>query len=101
MTEKETEAAKVLELYISTSCKDTLESFDLAYRSATRAVDKAATVLANGCAAWHDDPKGDPEGHAAHHAPADEQFPVEARTAVVMMLFERCERVRQEDIVNA
>ncbi len=93
------EAAEVLELY-ATNDQATMEAFDLAFRQAARVVDTAARVLAKARADWHDDPEGDPEGHAEHHAPADEQFSTEARAAVVVELFERCERVRQENIVN-
>jgi hypothetical protein len=95
------EPAEALELYITTSDKHTLDRFDFAFRYASAAVDQAAHALAKARADWHDDPEGDPEGHAEHHAPADEQFPREARAAVVMELFKRCERVRQENILNA
>ena len=95
------EAADELELVIRTSDKHTLDALDFAFRHAGYAVEHAARALAKARAAWHDDPEGDPEGHAEHHAPSDEQFPPEARAAVVMALFERCERIRQENIINA
>ncbi len=95
------EAADVLELYITTSDKKALDALDFAFRHASHAVDYAARVLAKARGIWHDDPEGDPEGHAEHHAPWAEQFDVEARAAVVVALFERCERIRQENIVNA
>lgn len=101
MNTKEKEAADALELYITTSDKETLDSLACAFRQAGRAVDRAARVLAKARADWHDDPEGDPEGYAEHHAPADEQFNVEARAAVVVALFEDCERIRQENIINA
>ncbi len=95
------EAAAILELYITTSDRNTLDAFDFDFRHASRTVDRAAKALAKDRADWHDDPEGDPEGHAEHHAPADEQFSTEARAAVVVALFERCERVRQENVINA
>jgi hypothetical protein len=95
------EQADVLELYITTSDRRTLEASEFAFRHVTQAVDYAARVLAKARAQWHDDPEGDPEGHAEHHAAADEQFTAEARALVVMELFARCERIRQENIANA
>lgn len=94
------EAAETLDLYITTSDKKTLDAFDFAFRHASRAVDSAARTLAKVRADWHDDPEGDPEGHAEHHAPAAVQFDTDARAAVVVALFERCERIRQENILN-
>lgn len=93
------EAADTLELH-ATNDRRTLDSLDTAFRIAGRAVDRAAHELARAFADWHDDPEGDPEGYAEHHAPADEQFTVEARAAVVVELFKRCERIRQENILN-
>ncbi len=101
MTRDTKTAAEELELFITTSDQATLAALDFAFCEAAAAVDHAAWTLANIRAGWHDDPKGDPEGHAEHHAPPLEQFDTEARAAVVMALFERCERVRQENIVNA
>lgn len=94
------EQADSLELYITTSDKRTLDAFDFAFRHVSRVVDSAARELAKFNAAWHDDPTGDPEGHAKMTAPAIEQFTPEARAAVVMALLKRCERVRQENIIN-
>ena len=94
------EAADTLELYITTSDQRTLTTFEIAFLAASRAVDRAARALAKDRADWHDDPEGDPEGHAEYHAPADEQFATEARAAVVVALFERCERIRQENLLN-
>lgn len=51
-------------------------------------INRHANVLAKENANWHDDPNGDPEGHAAMHAPAHIQFPPEVRRAVAMELFE-------------
>ena len=95
------QATETLELYITTSDQRTLCAFEFAFRHASRAVDNAAHVLADHRAKWHDDPEGDPEGHAEHHAPAFEQFDDEARAAVVVALLERCERIRQENIINS
>lgn len=95
------ETAEVLELYITTSDRVTLETFDFAFRHASRAVDQAARTLAKHRADWHDDPEGDPEGHAEYHAAWNQQFDSEARAAVVVALFERCERIRCENIANA
>lgn len=95
------EAADALELYITTSDRRTLDAFDFAFRHASHAVDNAAHALAKARADWHDDPEGDPEGYAKYHTPADEQFNAEARAAVVVELFRRCERIRQENIINA
>ena len=100
MTRNTKTAADELELYITTSDQATLAAFDFAFLEASKAVDQAAEVLAETRGAWHDDPLGDPKGFAEHHAPPLEQFDTEARAAVVMALFERCERVRQENIVN-
>jgi hypothetical protein len=95
------EQADTLELYITTSDRRTLDAADFAFRHVSQAVDNAARYLAAERAKWHDDPTGDPEGHAEHHAPADEQFNAEARALVVMEMFARCERIRQENIINA
>lgn len=95
------DALAALELYITTSDKRTLDAFDFAFRHTSLAVDNAARDLAKQRAAWHDDPEGDPEGYAEHHLPWNEQFDDEARAAVVVALFERCERIRQENIINA
>ena len=95
------EAAESLELYITCSDKRTLDAADFAFRHLSAAVDNAARVLAKARADWHDDPEGDPEGYAEHHAPWAEQFDPEARAAVVVALLERCERIRQENILNA
>lgn len=95
------DAFAALELYITTSDKRTLDAVDFAFRHVSRAVDSAARSLAKQRADWHDDPEGDPEGHAEHHAPWNEQFDDEARAAVVVALFERCERIRQENILNS
>lgn len=94
------EAAEALELYITTSDRHTLATFDFAFRHASIAVNVSAKALAKARAEWHDDPHGDPAGHAEHHAKWDEQFDAEARAAVVVALFERCERIRQENILN-
>ena len=51
-------------------------------------VDSKAIALARERAEWHDDPKGDPQGHAESHAPADKQFPEELRKAVALELVE-------------
>lgn len=93
------EAAEALELYITTSDKRTLGTAEFAFRHLSRAVDNAARSLAKARAAWHDDPKAD--DHVDFHAPAFEQFPDNARAAVVVALLERCERIRQENIINA
>lgn len=95
------EAADTLELYITTSDQRALNTFDFAFNHASQAVDQSARELAKSRAEWHDDPEGDPEGHAEHHAPWKEQFNDEARAAVVVELFGRCERIRQENIINA
>jgi hypothetical protein len=95
------ERAAALELYITTSDKRTLDAADFAFRHVSQAVDLAARVLAKARADWHDDPEHDPEGYAEHHAPAFEQFDDEARAAVVVALFERCERIRRENLLNA
>lgn len=95
------EQTDTLELYITTSDKRTVDAADFAFRHVARAVDRAARELAKHRAEWHDDPEGDPEGYAEHHAPDDEQFTAEARAAVVVALFERCERIRQENIINS
>lgn len=100
MNAKQKQQADALELYITTSDRRTLEAFDFAFRHASRAVDSAANALAKAQSDWHDDPEGDPEGYAAMHAPAIEQFTPEARAAVVVALFQRCERVRLENIAN-
>ena len=94
------EAADTLELYITTSDQKTLEAADFAFRHVSLAVDRAAIDLARHRAQWHDDPDGDPEGYAEYHAPWDEQFDTGARAAVVVALLERCERVRQENLLN-
>ena len=94
------EAADRLELVITTSDPVTLKTFEFAFRRASAAVDRAARKLARDRAEWHDDPEGDPKGHAEHHAPWAVQFPPEARAAVVVELFARCERVRQENLLN-
>lgn len=98
---KTKDAAKTLELYITTSDKETLDALDFAFRQALHAVDSAARTLAKHRANWHDDPEGDPEGHAEYHAPADEQFPPDTRALVVLALFRNCERIRRENIQNA
>lgn len=94
------EQADALELYITTSDKRVLDRCDFAFKHASRAVDLASQDLADSRAEWHDDPDGDPKGYAEHHAPAGDQFDAEARAAVVVALFERCERIRQENILN-
>jgi hypothetical protein len=94
------QAADELELYITSSDKRTLAVADFAFRHVAAAVDRAARALAKIRADWHDDPSGDPQGHAEFHAPASKQFPPEARAAVVVALFERCERIRQENLLN-
>lgn len=93
------DAADALELYITTSDKRTLDTADFAFRHLSQAVDQAARVLAKHRAQWHDDPEAD--DHAEFHAPWEEQFDAEARAAVVVALFERCERVRKENLLNA
>lgn len=95
------EAANALELYITTSDKRTLDAADFAFRHVSSAVEYAARQLAKARSDWHADPEGDPDGYAEHHAPADEQFTVEARALVVVELFARCERIRQENLINA
>jgi hypothetical protein len=49
-------------------------------------VDITAERVTKANADWHDDPEGDPKGHAEYHAPAIEQFPREARDAAIMEL---------------
>lgn len=100
MNKKQRTMRDELLLTIETSDKRTLDAFDFAFRHASLAVDNAARKLASDRAAWHDDPENDPDGYAAHHAPADEQFDNDTRAAVVMALFQRCERVRKENLIN-
>jgi len=93
--------AETLELYITTSDKVTLDTAEFAFNHLFRRVNQAARDLAKDRAAWHDDPDGDPEGYAEHHAAWDEQFTEDDRAAVVAALFERCDRIRQENILNS
>ncbi len=99
MNRQEKEAAEALELYVVND-RQMLERVRFAFRHVSLAVDRAAETQAKERADWHDDPDGDPTGHAECHAPASEQFSTEARAAVVVALFGWCERVRQEDIEN-
>ena len=62
-----------------------LNSVTFAVRHLRTQLDSAALQLAKANAEWHDDPTG--EDHAAHHAPADVQFPAEVRDAAALELF--------------
>lgn len=48
------------------------------------ALDRTANRVAKENAEWHDDP--DAEDHLTYHAPADEQFPREARDEAIRQL---------------
>jgi hypothetical protein len=47
-------------------------------------IDRVAVKLAKANAAWHDDPEAD--DHAAHHAPAMEQYPRAIRDEAIREL---------------
>lgn len=77
--------AESLELY-TVNDKPTHDSIVFALRYMRHVIDRAAEAVAKANAYWHDDPEGDPEGYASHHAAPDKQFPRAVRDEAVINL---------------
>ena len=68
--------------------RDQLSRVMAAVRRLFVEIDIAADRCARALADWHDDPAGDPEGHAAAHAPAAEQYPEADRYRAALSLLD-------------